>query len=66
MMPDTEVRHQARVLSQPHTKAQDVRVLGDDTIKVKWYCPPLEGNADANSARPRAEIAYQTQHAAKN
>jgi hypothetical protein len=59
MAPDTVPRHQARQLSQPHTKAQGVRVFGDETINVKWYCPPLDGNADANSARPRAEIAYR-------
>lgn len=54
MAADVVVKHHARVLNQPVMNAANARVAVEDTMNAKWYWPPLEGYADANSARPAA------------
>ena len=36
------------------TKATLARVPSDETMYAKWYWPPVDGNAEANSANPAA------------
>jgi hypothetical protein len=52
MAVDAVVRRQAIVLSHPARKAVAGRVCGEATINAKWYRPPLEGYAEANSVSP--------------
>jgi len=47
-------------------KAAKGRVLLDETMKVKWYWPPADGNADASSARPAAAHEHSVSQVKSN
>lgn len=56
------VKTHANTLSHPITNAMNARDFGGDTIKAKWYWPPVEGYAEASSAIPAAiqQISYSS------
>ena len=58
---EADVRTHAKTLNQPTTNAATARYFFGATMNAKWYWPPLEGKADANSASP-ASVATSVNH----